>query len=972
MGHRAYYPAYDRWEGSLQENFEMFINPLLDDELSRRIYLGDLLTFINDNIDPTSSISIIGTSPIIATLDGSEYTISLDTTGATDGQVLTFDGTDIIWETPNAPITDTNFAIDDLTFDASHTHDTLDFDLTITGELGTITIEKDNSLISIETDDINLQSPTTTVSEILNLKALPPTNVNGSPILVRDSVTGNVEVIAQSTLVYTDEQAQDAVFNALINSGSDTLTYTYDDASNEFFIESIEGSSIQKVGVAKNGTFVGARKRLNFIEGSNTTLTVIDNSINDRVDITINATANEGSGTVTSVALNSIPSFATATGSPITSSGTLGFSLDNQNANTVFAGPSTGSPNTPSFRSLVLADLPNLSETIDDRVAALLVAGANITLTYNDVANTLTIASSGGGGGGGTVDSVVAGTGISVDSTDPANPIVSSTITQYTDELAQDAVGLILLDNDTINFNYDDAAPNITASVITQMSITSDASGVKLVNDATTPANLQSYKTTILGTKGWANDFLQYDSSESVWSPYLVAHASKNIGGGFAENILIGKAAGQGLTTGHRITIVGSGSNGFILDDAEYVSIFGYANALANANGYGSTIIGCLNDDSTSGTFNTILGYNNLNSVLGNNGSAASNLIAGYGNAVELSGNGNVILGYENLTVGTSVSDSIIIGHNNGQGITTTDGIIIVGSNSGNGAALGIRTIILGTDAAPVSTGSENVIVGSNSATLLSSGVRNTLVGSGVGTYLTTGVLNVFIGRSSGGAVSTGSNNVFIGTGASADVSNSILIGANQNLNSSNIIGIGNGATDVYLGQNPYGSLSSLIYHGPRGQNTGLTDTAGNNWTFKGGAGSGTGLPGKIIFQTSDPIASGITVQTLTDTLSVEGGFVHIEKGLGLKVEVSSAASLTLSTKTTYVFTGSSATTWTLPAVSGNTDRTYLIKNRGTAVITLTRAGSDNIYSTALVTTFAINPGDAYQVINDGTYWLIL
>ena len=40
-------------------------------------------------------------------------------------------------------------------------------------------------------------------------------------------------------------------------------------------------------------------------------------------------------------------------------------------------------------------------EAVDDRVAALLVAGTGITLTYNDVANTLTIDSSGGGGGGG-------------------------------------------------------------------------------------------------------------------------------------------------------------------------------------------------------------------------------------------------------------------------------------------------------------------------------------------------------------------------------------------------------------------------------------------------------------------------------------------------------------------------------------------------------------------------------------------
>lgn len=41
-----------------------------------------------------------------------------------------------------------------------------------------------------------------------------------------------------------------------------------------------------------------------------------------------------------------------------------------------------------------------LSESIDNRVAALLVAGANVTLTYNDAAGTLTIAAAGGGGGG--------------------------------------------------------------------------------------------------------------------------------------------------------------------------------------------------------------------------------------------------------------------------------------------------------------------------------------------------------------------------------------------------------------------------------------------------------------------------------------------------------------------------------------------------------------------------------------------
>lgn len=54
-----------------------------------------------------------------------------------------------------------------------------------------------------------------------------------------------------------------------------------------------------------------------------------------------------------------------------------------------------------------IASIASINETIDDRVAALLVAGANITLTYNDAANTLTIAASGGGGSGNAVTASV-------------------------------------------------------------------------------------------------------------------------------------------------------------------------------------------------------------------------------------------------------------------------------------------------------------------------------------------------------------------------------------------------------------------------------------------------------------------------------------------------------------------------------------------------------------------------------------
>ena len=46
--------------------------------------------------------------------------------------------------------------------------------------------------------------------------------------------------------------------------------------------------------IRKAGTLIGKRKTLNFIEGSNVTLTVADNSANDRVDITIASTGSGG------------------------------------------------------------------------------------------------------------------------------------------------------------------------------------------------------------------------------------------------------------------------------------------------------------------------------------------------------------------------------------------------------------------------------------------------------------------------------------------------------------------------------------------------------------------------------------------------------------------------------------------------------------------------------------------------------
>lgn len=96
-----------------------------------------------------------------------------------------------------------------------------------------------------------------------------------------------------------------------------------------------------------------------------------------------NAAGTSGSGTVTSVALtdgSSTPIY-TISGSPVTTAGTLTFTLNTESANLVFAGPTTGAATQPTFRSLVTADLP-----------------ASIAMRYenragNTVSNSFTVAS---------------------------------------------------------------------------------------------------------------------------------------------------------------------------------------------------------------------------------------------------------------------------------------------------------------------------------------------------------------------------------------------------------------------------------------------------------------------------------------------------------------------------------------------------------------------------------------------------
>jgi flagellar motility protein MotE (MotC chaperone) len=175
------------------------------------------------------------------------------------------------------------------------------------------------------------------------------------------------------------------------------------------------------------------------------------------------------------------------------------------------SGTNTGDQNL--FGTIVVSGQSDVvADSTSDTLT--LVAGSNVTITTDAATDSITIAASGGGGGAPTDASYVtlgtngtlsdervltAGTGISVTDGGAGSTVtVASTITQYTDEMAQDAIGGILTDSSEIDFTYSDGTPSITASIAagsideTKLDTSVNAS-LDLADSAVQPAALSSY-----------------------------------------------------------------------------------------------------------------------------------------------------------------------------------------------------------------------------------------------------------------------------------------------------------------------------------------------------------------------------------------------------------------------------------------------------------------------------------------------
>lgn len=95
--------------------------------------------------------------------------------------------------------------------------------------------------------------------------------------------------------------------------------------------------------------------------------------------------AGGGSGTVTSVGVAMPASDFLVTGSPITTSGTIGITYTSQSQNKVFAGPSSGGSGLPGFRFLFSGDMQNLlTGTATQSVGSSNSVGVSVSASRSD------------------------------------------------------------------------------------------------------------------------------------------------------------------------------------------------------------------------------------------------------------------------------------------------------------------------------------------------------------------------------------------------------------------------------------------------------------------------------------------------------------------------------------------------------------------------------------------------------------
>ena len=371
-------------------------------------------------------------------------------------------------------------------------------------------------------------------------------------------------------------------------------------------------------------------------------------------------------------------------------------------------------------------------------------------------------------------------------------------------------------------------------------------------------ANNTGYENTAIGSlsqrfcaSGYQNTTVGVNSGYGITSgnrnTFFGTNSGYDITTGTFNTMVGSGAAGNGITTGSFNTIIGSQvsglssslSNTIILADGQgnqrlvmnstlatigtNASINGTSVGRGNANREGVTVVGQFSGGAltTLGTVNTFVGYYAGRRVT----DGSSNVLLGYQSGQAL------VTGYQNVGVG-----------NNALYSSTQYENTAVGFAAGEGVTTGIRNVLMGYQAGAVlGAGSFSTFLG-HSAGLAATNGYNVGVGFYAGYQITTGTYNTIMGTQTGYGITTGSNNTIIGSRVQA---------LSSSLSSHTIIADGNGNMrlvafndgNVYIGGSttlPTNAGYKLDVNGTA-RVSGSTQIAGNGVTnldvFGGSAG---------------------------------------------------------------------------------------------------------------------------------------
>jgi len=165
-----------------------------------------------------------------------------------------------------------------------------------------------------------------------------------------------------------------------------------------------------------------------------------------------------------------------------------------------------------------LAHLIGVTSPLQAQIDSKQASDAELTALAGLITNGIIVKT---GAGTAETRTLTAGTGINITNGDgiAGNPVIDSTISQYTDELAQDAIGSALIDTNSIALVYNDGTPSFAANLklsaeaadpgffLADVSVETD--GLKVQID-------ESDITTAVAAAGFADDWLNADGTTKV------------------------------------------------------------------------------------------------------------------------------------------------------------------------------------------------------------------------------------------------------------------------------------------------------------------------------------------------------------------------------------------------------------------------------------------------------------------------